>query len=194
MAAATANRTESAPAPDEATASAPAAAAAPASSGGGFKAWLPLIVMVLLMPALAYAVTTFVLVPKIQKGLGISGSVATADAASKPKKEGSAATTSKKESILMTKLLVNVAGTMGARYLLVSLSVVGSGSDFKAKMEEHDAQLRDMTQSALATKTLVDLEKPDARNLIRNELISGFNNVLGDGMVEEIYFPEFAIQ
>ena len=195
MAAATANRTESAPAPDDVTASAPAAAAAtPASSGGGFKAWLPLIVMVLLMPALAYAVTAFVIVPKIQKGLGISGSAATADAATKPKKEGAAATTSKKESILMTKLLVNVAGTMGARYLLVSLSVVGSGSDFKAKMEEHDAQLRDMTQSALATKTLVDLEKPDARNLIRNELISGFNNVLGDGMVEEIYFPEFAIQ
>ena len=30
--------------------------------------------------------------------------------------------------------------------------------------------------------------------MIRNELISGFNNILGDGSVEEIYFPEFAIQ
>jgi flagellar FliL protein len=61
-------------------------------------------------------------------------------------------------------------------------------------MESHDAQLRDMAQSALSTKTLVDLEKPGARNLIRNELISGFNNILGDGTIEEIYFPEFAIQ
>jgi flagellar basal body-associated protein FliL len=71
---------------------------------------------------------------------------------------------------------------------------VGSGADFKAKMEEHDAQLRDMAQGALRTKTLADLEKPTAQNLIRNELISGFNNILGDGSVEEIYFPEFAIQ
>lgn len=184
-----ANRTEPTQGPDDAAASAPAPASnAPGASGGGFKAWLPLIIMVLLMPALAYAVTTFVLVPQLQKGLGISAAAAT-ETAAKPKKDDS-----RKESVMMTKLLVNVAGTMGARYLLVSLSVVGSTADFKAQMDAHDAQLRDMAQSALATKTLADLEKPDARNLIRNELITGFNNILGDGVVEEIYFPEFAIQ
>ncbi len=184
------NRTEAAPEEN-------GAAAAPASAAsGGFKAWLPLIVMVLLMPVLAFAMTNFVIVPKLQKGLGGSAATTTAAAASgessaKPKKEGAAA---KKESVAMNKLLVNVAGTMGARYLLVSLSVVGTGADFKTKMEEHDAQLRDMAQGALRTKTIADLEKPTAQNLIRNELISGFNNILGDGAVEEIYFPEFAIQ
>jgi flagellar FliL protein len=188
-----ANRSETAPAADEAAASATeSAASTPAAPSGGFKAWLPLIVMTLLMPALAYAMTTFVLVPKLQKGLGISGSAPVGEsAAAKPKKEAAAAKT---ESIPMNKLLVNVAGTMGARYLLVSLSVAGSGSDFKAQMDAHDAQLRDMAQSVLATKTLADLEKPGARNMIRNELLSGFNNILGDGTVQEIYFPEFAIQ
>jgi flagellar protein FliL len=94
----------------------------------------------------------------------------------------------------MNKLLVNVADTMGARYLLVSLSVVGNASDFKDKMLEHDAQLRDMACGALATKTLADLEKPGERNSIRTELITGFNNILGDSMVQEIYLTEFAIQ
>jgi flagellar FliL protein len=190
-----ANRTESSPETDDAAAPASApSAGAPAASSGGIKAWLPLIVMVLLMPALAFAMTNFVLLPKLQKGLGASsaGSPTAAEAPGKPKKEGAAA--ARKETIPMTKLLVNVAGTMGARYLLVSLSVVGSSADFKAQMEEHDAQLRDMAQSALSTKTLADLEKPGARNMIRNELLSGFNNILGDGTVEEIYFPEFAIQ
>lgn len=182
------NRTEAAPEENG-----EAAAPAPAASGG-FKAWLPLIVMVLLMPVLAFVMTNFVILPKLQKGLG--GSAATTAAApasgeSKGKKEAPGA---KKESVAMNKLLVNVAGTMGARYLLVSLSVVGTGADFKTKMEEHDAQLRDMAQGALRTKTIADLEKPTAQNLIRNELISGFNNILGDGAVEEIYFPEFAIQ
>ena len=192
-----ANRTESTESSDDTapseSAEAPAAQAAPS---GGIKAWVPLIVMVVLMPALAYVMTTFVLVPKLKKGLGVP-TVAEAresggDSSAKPKKE--AAASAKKESVAMNKLLVNVAGTMGARYLLVSLSVVGSTSDFKAQMDGHDAQLRDMAQSALSTKTLSDLEKPGARNLIRNELISGFNNILGDGTVEEIYFPEFAIQ
>jgi flagellar FliL protein len=189
-----ANRTEGASETEAAaTTEAAPAAGAPAASSGGIKAWLPLIVMTLLMPALAYAMTAFVMVPKLQKGLGVSGSASAGETASvdKPKKEAAGAKT---ESVPVNKLLVNVAGTMGARYLLVSLSVVGAGSDFKAQMDSHDAQLRDMAQSTLATKTLADLEKPGARNMIRNELLAGFNNILGDGTVQEIYFPEFAIQ
>ncbi|MGH7973851.1 MAG: flagellar basal body-associated FliL family protein [Limisphaerales bacterium] len=41
---------------------------------------------------------------------------------------------------------------------------------------------------------MADLEKPGARNLIRSELISGFNNILGGPLVQEIYLTEFAIQ
>lgn len=185
-----ANKTEGAEDAAEATQAAGNAAAA---SGGGIKAWLPLIVMVVLMPALAFAMTNFVIVPKLQKGLGGGGAAPSAtvtDANGKTK----SAPVAKKETVPINKLLVNVSGTMGARYLLVSLSVVGSGADFKNQIEAHDAQLRDMAQSSLATKTLADLEKPTARNMIRNELIAGFNNILGDGSVEEIYFPEFAIQ
>jgi flagellar protein FliL len=187
-----ANRTEANGGAEDAAEAASAAEKSATKSPGGFVAWLPLILMVLLMPALAYAMTTFVIVPKLQKGLGGTNAPApVAEAGAKTKKESPA---TKKESVPMNKLLVNVAGTMGARYLLVSLSVVGGGADFKNQVESHDAQLRDMAQSALATKTLADLEKPGARNMIRNELISGFNNILGDGAVEEIYFPEFAIQ
>jgi flagellar FliL protein len=101
----------------------------------------------------------------------------------------------KRETVIMNKLLVNISGTMGARYLLVSLSIAGTGGEeFKKKMEERDAQLKDKATSTLATKTIADLEKPNARNLIRTELITGFNNILGDSSVQEIYFTEFAIQ
>lgn len=166
---------------------------APASvpSGGGFKAWLPLIVTILLMPALAFGVAQFIILPQLQKGLGIKTASVPAGNTSQPKKESASA---KQESVLMNKLLVNVAGTMGARYLLVSLSVAGAGADFKDKMQEHDAQLRDMASGALATKTLADLEKPGERNSIRTELMTGFNNILGDSEVQDIYFTEFAIQ
>ena len=47
---------------------------------------------------------------------------------------------------------------------------------------------------ALRLKTLADLEKPTAQNLIRTELIAGFNSILGGPVVQEIYFTEFAIQ
>jgi flagellar protein FliL len=164
----------------------------PAPRSGGFKAWLPLIFTMLLMPALAFGVAQYVLLPQLQKGLGIkTTSTSSSSSSSEPKKESSNVKT---QSVLMNKMLVNVAGTMGARYLLVTVSVEGTGSDFTQKMQDHDAQLRDMACSSLATKTLADLEKPGARNLIRNELITGFNNILGDSVVQNIYFTEFAIQ
>ena len=169
-------------------------AAAPAPAGGGFKAWLPLIVSILLMPALAFGVAQYVLLPQLQKGLGVkdsAGGAAADDGKSKAKKEGADA---KLESVMMNKILVNVAGTQGARYLLCSLSVAGTGTDFKNAMQEHNAQLIDMASNTLSVKTLADLEKPGARNLIRTELINGFNNILGDDSVKEIYFTEFAIQ
>jgi flagellar FliL protein len=72
--------------------------------------------------------------------------------------------------------------------------LVGSGPDFQAKITEHDAQLRDIASGVLGSKSLADLEKPGERNLIRNELISGFNGILGDSAIQEIYLPEFAIQ
>jgi flagellar FliL protein len=162
----------------------------PAPSAGGFKPWLPLIITTIFMPALAFGMAQFVILPQLQKGLGITAPSST-PTANKPKKDASK---EKTVTVPMNKLLVNVAGTMGARYLLVSLSVVGAGTDFKAKIDEHEAQLRDMACGVLGAKSLADLEKPGERNLIRNELISGFNSILGDSTVQEIYLPEFAIQ
>lgn len=164
--------------------------ASQSAAGSGLKAWLPLIVVVVLMPVLAYAMTTFVLVPQLQKSLGLQPAAAEhgSSAGKSSKKEGP------RVSVSMNKLLVNVAGTMGSRYLLVSLTAVSRDPAFQARMQEHDAQLRDVACGILATKTLADLEKPGARNLVRTELINAFNNVLGEAMVEEIYLTEFAIQ
>ena len=155
---------------DRSTPPAPEAAAPAAKPSFSLKPWLPLLITVLLMPVLAWGMTRFVLLPQLQKELVGGGSVP------------------------MNKLLVNVEGTLGARYLMVNLAVVGSGADFKVKLDDHDAQLRDMACGVLGSKSLADLEKPGERNQIRNELIAGFNNILGDSTVQEIYFPEFAIQ
>ncbi len=176
------------PAPEDAAA--PAETPAPASNtGGAIKAWLPLIITVLLMPALAYGMTVFVLLPRIQTGLGITAPAA--ESGAKPKANAPGA---KKFTVAINKLLVNVAGTMGSRYLLVSMSVVSTDPGFQQKMTDNDPALRDAASSTLSSKTLADLEKPDERNLIRTELLTGFNNILGSDEVSELFLTEFAIQ
>ena len=170
----------------------PASASAPK-----LAQWMPLLCSIALMPVLAYAVTTFILLPKLQKGLGITPVAATTKEAEGESKEAgtnhSTTASGDSENVPMTKLLVNVSGTMGSRYLLTSLTLVGKGG-LKEEVAKHDAQLRDVACGLLSTKTITDIEKPGARNLIRSELISGFNHILGNGSIQEIFLTEFAIQ
>lgn len=198
--------------------------ARPAGGGGkgGIMGWLPLIVAILLMPVLAYAVTTFVLLPKLQKGLGITPPAPAAaaeseghgggegghggEAAAEKKEEapaghggghggGEAGAVKGRSQAPLNKLMVNVAGTSASRILMASLIMVSATPDFAGTVKAHEAQLRDTACGILGTKTITDLvEKPGARNLLRSELITAFNGVLGGSTVQEIYFTDFAIQ
>jgi flagellar protein FliL len=167
-----------------------AAPAKPAVSG--LKPWLPLLANLVLMPVLAYGTVSLFILPKIQPGAqGLSESGKGKGKSSAQTKEGD----KQKVTVpLSAKVLVNVAGTMGTRYLLASLTLVGTNPDLKTLVEKNDAELRDRAASALSVKTISDLEKPGTRNLIRTELLSIFNNVLGENALSDIYLTEFAIQ
>lgn len=172
------------------------APAAVASRASGISKWLPLVLNIVLMPVLAYATTTFLLLPKFK--LNNPGAVAEAPSQAGARSPVSEPTLEAERAKFVVplagKVLVNIAGTMGTRYLLASLTLVSARSDLKSLIEKNDAQLRDAAAGVLACKTISDLEKPDARNLIRAELISTFNHVLGSDVVRELYLTEFAIQ
>jgi flagellar FliL protein len=169
----------------------------------GFKAWLPLLITAAVMPLLAYATATFVLVPKMKKALVANSSPENVvETPSQGEKHGSAAAEGKEKgpgngkilASLSKNIMVNVNGSMGTRYLVAGLTLVGTRPDFKEKITKNDDQLRDLVAGILTTKTIHDLEKPGARNLIRSELILVLNNVLGAGVIQEIYITDFAIQ
>ena len=179
--------------------------AKPAAGGGGIKSFLPLIIAAVAMPGLAFVTTNFVVLPKIKAAMGATsaapaeatkteGSAKEGDKKEGDKKEGGKESGKAKVNVPMTKILVNVAGTMGTRYLMTSLTLVGSNADLKAKVDDNKDQLLDLATSTLGGKTIADLEKPGARNIIRNELMTVFNNALGSPLIQEIYITEMAIQ
>jgi flagellar protein FliL len=171
---------------------APGAAKAPASR----KAWLPLLLTVVSMPLLAYATTKFVLVPQMKRALAQSEAPTPASAASPSKEPGDehGATSDNKVTVPLSKILVNVAGTMGTRYLMTSITLVGTDPGLKEKIAQNKDQLLDLATGSLCTKTISELEKPGARNVIRAELMTVFNNALGAPCIKEIYITELAIQ
>lgn len=196
-----------------------AQAAGEGAGGGGIKAFLPLILCVVLMPALAYATTMFLVVPKLQNAIsqgskgaadehGEHGDAPAAEAGSHGAKEAhgaapkdahgakgpSKSSGKAKVSVPLDKVLVNVAGSMGTRYLLAKFTLVSEKGDFKETVDKNTDQLKDLSMSIMGSKTITDLEKPGARNVIRSEILSAFNTVLGSGTVQELFFTEFAIQ
>jgi flagellar FliL protein len=182
------------------------AAAAKGGKGGAIKAFLPLIIAAVVMPALSFVTTNYILLPKVRAamgqgaGYGSTNDTATASASAdkadskEGSKDGKGAAGKAKITIPMDKVLVNVAGTMGTRYLMTSLTLVSSNPDFKMKYDDNKDHLQELAANVLSTKTIADLDKPGSRNVIRSELMTDFNNALGAPIVTDIYIKEMAIQ
>jgi flagellar basal body-associated protein FliL len=92
------------------------------------------------------------------------------------------------------KIVVNVAGTGGSRYLLVRISLVSDHPSFIERLNENRERLIDTASGTLQSKTLDDLNRPGYRSLLKSELQGLFNQQLGSAMIQEVLIHEFVIQ
>lgn len=197
------------PAVPEKAAEAPAAAPAPA--GAALRQWLPAIAAVVVTPALTFAVAQFVLLPRLEKRLTAAASAPASAAgeaahAEEPAPEpessghggghgggGKAAPGS--ANYEFANVVVNLAGTMGTRYLKTSFVVTGvQKAATKPLFEANKDKLTDITLSVLSSLTLADLEEPGSKNVLRDKLVSAYNQALGKRIVDQVYFSDFVVQ
>lgn len=184
---------------------APGAPAAPAAKGGGL---LPALLPVVLAPALTWAVAQFMLLPKITAALNADPHAEKADAPAKgeekAKEKGHGAPKgghgAKGEAgaeaatgYRFENVVVNLAGTMGTRYLKTSFLVTGA-EDIVAQFDGAKPQLGDVTLGVLSSLTLADLEEAGSKNLLRERLLAAYNQALGGKVAENLFFSEFVIQ
>ena len=164
----------------------------PARSGAG--SWLPVVAALVLAPAATWATIEFVLLPRLQAKLAApvaAAGVEAAPAAPAPKgKDGKEA----KPSYEFQNVVVNLAGTMGTRYLKTSFMVTGADAGIRSTFEAAKPKLTDVTLNVLSSLTLADLEEPGAKNVIREKLVTAYNQALGRRVAEQVYFSDFVIQ
>jgi flagellar FliL protein len=195
---------------DAAAASAPTviAPSAPAKRGG-IGAWIPVILAIVLAPVATWATVEFVMLPRLQKKIATAGTEEPAEAAvaseghGAPKHGGKEGKDGKggKESAAgagyeFQNVVVNLAGTMGTRYLKTSFLVTPAAkdTDIKAIFEGSKPRLTDVTLNVLSSLTLADLEEPGAKNIIREKLVMAYNQALGKKIADQVYFSDFVIQ
>lgn len=192
------------------------AAAAPANSAGGGAApaakgkgsqMLPLVLAIVLAPILSWAVGEFVLMPSLEKRLsavksgepGVAHEAAPAEEAGGGHGGGHGGKESKDAggspaSYEFQNVVVNLAGTMGTRYLKTSFIVTGTNAGIKAAFEAQKPKLTDVTLNVLSSLSLADLEEPGSKNLLREKLVLAYNQALGKRVAEQVYFSDFVVQ
>jgi flagellar FliL protein len=187
-------KSDSAPAPE--AAKTPAAA-----NGGGIKAFMPALLAIIIAPAVTWGVAQFVLLPKLQT-LSAGPAAAHEKPAEEPSGHGApkgghgakAAPGVEGDSFKFENVVVNLAGTMGTRYLKVTFLVVGPRPNVNARFSAEIARLGDVTLATLSALTLSDLEETGSKNIIRERLVASYNQALGEQVVESLYFSEFVVQ
>jgi flagellar FliL protein len=192
---------------DKAAAAQAEALAAARKGGGLVKTWLPVLAALIIAPGATFAVAQFVLLPRLQAQLaapadgtpGAHAPAAKSAEGDKKKekghggKEGEGA--SHADTYEFANVVVNLSGTMGTRYLKTSFVVTGAKPDtIKAAFEDNKARLTDVTLGVLSSLSLADLEEPGAKNVLREKLVTAYNQALNGRVAEQVYFSDFVVQ
>ncbi|HRE80389.1 MAG TPA: flagellar basal body-associated FliL family protein [Opitutaceae bacterium] len=194
-------------------AAAPAAggdAEAPAKKSGLMSSLIPIVAVVVLAPVGSWAVAQFVIIPQLRKELTTAsapkegeahGEAAAEHAPAHGKEEKKEGGHGKKEAsgaagstYTFENIVVNLAGTMGTRYLKATFMVSGTDATLRAQFEANKPKLLDVSLNVLSALTLTDLEEPGSKNIIREKLASAYNQALGKKVAEQIYFSDFVVQ
>ncbi len=177
---------------------------APAARAG-LGAWLPVLAALILAPAATWATVEFFMLPRLQKKIAAGPAAhAGAEAAPAAKKGGPAAKGAKEGkggdesgpgTYEFQNVVVNLAGTMGTRYLKTTFLVTGAKeADIRVAFDGARPRLMDVTLNVLSSLTLADLEEPGAKNIIREKLVGAYNQALGKKVADQVYFSDFVIQ
>jgi flagellar FliL protein len=164
------------------------------------KAKLPLLIgMVAVGLAVGGGTGSALLGPMVAKKMGkITPIVASADGAHG--EEAAAAGGGKtgeatQASIhVLDNMVLNPAGSGGARYLLLTVAIEVSSPATLQSFTARDAELRDIVLSTLGMKQVEQLTDMAAREQFKTEIIKAIDERIGKNSVKRIYFPQFVVQ
>lgn len=156
--------------------------------------WLPLILVLLFIPLTSYLVTDLVVIPQLKEAFASSDG-RSAGGGRRIGHDGSGS--GNHQAIYyhdLDGIVVNVAGTLGTRYLRTSFRLAGSTPNVTSLLARSQAEVMDVVLATLSVRTMAELEDSGGRVALRSALIEGINNCLPEPVVEQLYFTEFVIQ
>ena len=153
---------------------------------------VPLLAVIILVPALVYAVMDFVILPKLKDAAG-GGDHAAAESHSKHEPKAHVPGLEETQ-VEFASMVVNLSGSGNSRYLRVNISVASTDSQIGDHLKKYEAPLKDAAITILSAQTPESVETPAGKDVVRRNLMTQFNRLLGADVIGQVYFKEFVIQ
>ena len=94
----------------------------------------------------------------------------------------------------LDSFIVNLSDLGGKRYLRVTMSLELGDPKFAEELTKRLPQVRDSILMTIPTRKVEELQTTEGKNLLRTEIISKLNELMGKEIVKKVYFTEFVIQ
>ena len=94
----------------------------------------------------------------------------------------------------LDNLIVNPAGSAGARFLMASVAFEVETEEAEQALKSHEVQIRDMVVSTLESQTMARLTQPGARDSLKLQLSHAVLSMLSPKSHVAVYLPQFVIQ
>ena len=184
-------------------AEAPKVAANPA---GGASPWIPVLVVIFILPILSFVVTDMMIIPRVKKALAdvvhiqqesaqpAAGGPLPAERKEAKAEKGKEGEKGADTSVKFENVVANLSGAMKTRFVKVSFTVEGEDPDFKDVVTKEKTKLIDSALGILGGMTVADLDEPGVKNVVRSDLVDAFNQILPKPLIKGLYFSEFVIQ
>ena len=168
---------------------------------------VPLIIVMVLMPTVAYLTTKYFLAEEFAKTIaekldGVEFIEPPEDGEDKEKKEQKK---DKEGNVIIAKddfevkgQMVTVKNTNGSKNFFFSYLIVGKESGgLGTKIEEskkYQAQCREAAGNIIGEIGLTERELPSTQSNVKTQMISRFEDILGDDTVEKVVIEGWTVQ
>lgn len=96
--------------------------------------------------------------------------------------------------VTLPSFLVNLSDPLGRRYIKLTLDVEVASPEAAKVLESASAKVRDAVILLLSSKSYSDLASLESKLLLKNELVTRLNQIIGSSKVVRVYFTELVIQ
>ncbi|GEM_PF-2142761 len=163
------------------------------------SAWGPALTVIVLLPAISFVLSEFVLFPRLQDRFEQAvGKINMTEVSSTnaPTAESEGNVTGEKTTYEIKDIMSNIGSeaTGQVRYARISFVLEGQGDSFPDLMKQNEARFIDATLDVFSALSLEDLNNPNVKNIVKSQLLQRFEEALGSKRIENLFFSQFVIK